>query len=281
MEIGIATFIIDEGIRPDVLAAAVEERGFSLLQVAEHSHIPVSRETPYPGGGELPRVYYRTLDPFVALTAAAGATSNLKLGTGVALLQQRDVIHTAKEVASLDLVSRGRFIFGVGVGWNREEMRNHGTDPRTRGALVDEQLAALKEIWTKDEAEFHGKLIDFDPIFSWPKPVQKPHPPIYIGGAGEKAMRRIAAFGDGWLPHATTPPEELRRARQWLADQGRTDVTFSAFGASPDEDALRALASGGVDEATLFLPAEPEAATLERLDHFAKVAEGFRKGRKA
>lgn len=281
MEIGIATFIIDEGIRPDVLAAAVEERGFSLLQVAEHSHIPVSRETPYPGGGELPRVYYRTLDPFVALTAAAGATSNLKLGTGVALLQQRDVIHTAKEVASLDLVSRGRFIFGVGVGWNREEMRNHGTDPRTRGALVDEQLAALKEIWTKDEAEFHGKLIDFDPIFSWPKPVQKPHPPIYIGGAGEKAMRRIAAFGDGWLPHATTPPEELRRARQWLADQGRTDVTFSAFGASPDEDALRALASGGVDEATLFLPTEPEAATLERLDHFAKVAEGFRKGRKA
>ncbi|ANN16545.1 LLM class F420-dependent oxidoreductase [Amycolatopsis orientalis] len=278
MEIGIATFITDEGIRPDVLAAAVEERGFSSLQIAEHSHIPVSRESPYPGGGELPRIYYRTLDPFVALTAAAVATSTLKLGTGVALLQQRDVIHTAKEVASLDLVSEGRFLFGVGVGWNREEMRNHGTDPRTRGALVDEQLAALKEIWTKDEAEFHGKLVDFDPIFAWPKPVQKPHPPIYIGGAGEKVMRRIAGFGDGWLPHAQTPPEELRRARQWLADQGRSDIKFSAFGAPPEEAALSRLVEGGVDETTLFLPTEPEAATLERLDQFAKVAESFRKG---
>ncbi|MFI5559670.1 LLM class F420-dependent oxidoreductase [Amycolatopsis japonica] len=281
MEIGIATFITDEGIRPDVLAAAAEERGFSSLHLAEHSHIPVSRETPYPGGGELPRVYYRSLDPFVALTAAAGATSTLKLGTGVALLQQRDVIHTAKEVASLDLVSRGRFVFGVGVGWNREEMRNHGTDPRIRGALVDEQLAALKEIWTKDEAEFHGEHVDFDPIFSWPKPVQKPHPPIYIGGAGEKAMHRIAKYGDGWLPHAYTPPEELRRARQWLADQGREDIKFSAFGATPEEDALASLAEGGVDEATLFLPTEPEAATLDRLDQFAKVAESFRKGQQA
>ncbi|AGM05050.1 LLM class F420-dependent oxidoreductase [Amycolatopsis keratiniphila] len=281
MEIGIATFITDEGIRPDVLAAAAEERGFSSLHIAEHSHIPVSRETPYPGGGELPRVYYRTLDPFVALTAAAGATSTLKLGTGVALLQQRDVIHTAKEVASLDLVSRGRFVFGVGVGWNREEMRNHGTDPRTRGALVDEQLAALKEIWTKDEAEFHGEHVDFDPIFAWPKPVQKPHPPIYIGGAGRKAMERIAKYGDGWLPHAYTPPEELRRARQWLADQGREDVKFSAFGATPEEDALGRLVEGGVDEATLFLPTEPEAATLDRLDQFAKVAESFRKGQQA
>ncbi|MFC9253442.1 LLM class F420-dependent oxidoreductase [Amycolatopsis thailandensis] len=281
MEIGIATFITDEGIRPDVLAAAVEERGFSSLHIAEHSHIPVSRETPYPGGGELPRVYYRTLDPFVALTAAAGATSNLLLGTGVALLQQRDVIHTAKEVASLDLVSRGRFVFGVGVGWNREEMRNHGTDPRTRGALVDEQLAALKEIWTKDEAEFHGKHVDFDPIFAWPKPVQKPHPPIYIGGAGEKAMERIAKYGDGWLPHAHTPPEELRRVRQWLADQGRTDIKFSAFGATPEVEALRSLESGSVDEATIFLPTEPEAATLELLDQYAKVAESFRKGQQA
>ncbi len=146
MKFGISTFVTDEGIRPDVLGAALEERGFDSLFLAEHSHIPVSRESPYPGGGDLPRVYYRTLDPFVALAAAATATSELLLGTGIALLIQRDLIHTAKEVASLDVISDGRALFGVGVGWNREEMRNHGTDPKTRGALIDEQLAALKEI---------------------------------------------------------------------------------------------------------------------------------------
>jgi probable F420-dependent oxidoreductase len=276
MEIGIFTFLTDEGIRPDVLAAAAEERGFSSLQIAEHSHIPVSRETPYPGGGELPHIYYRTLDPFVALTAAAVATSNLKLGTGIALIQQRDVIHTAKEVASLDLVSRGRFLFGIGVGWNREEMRNHGTDPRTRGALVDEQLAALKEIWTKDEAEFHGKFVDFDPIFAWPKPVQTPHPPIFIGGHGPAAIKRLAEYGDGWLPMAMTPPEELRRVRQSLAEQGKTDLRITATGAEADVELLHGLESGGADEVTLYVPTEPEAETLERLDHFAKVAQAFR-----
>jgi probable F420-dependent oxidoreductase len=276
MEIGIFTFLTDEGIRPDVLAAAAEERGFSSLQIAEHSHIPVSRETPYPGGGELPHIYYRTLDPFVALTAAAVATSNLKLGTGIALIQQRDVIHTAKEVASLDLVSRGRFLFGIGVGWNREEMRNHGTDPRTRGALVDEQLAALKEIWTKDEAEFHGKFVDFDPIFAWPKPVQTPHPPIFIGGHGPAAIKRLAEYGDGWLPLATTPPEELRQVRQSLAEQGKTDLRITATGAEADVELLHGLESGGADEVTLYVPTEPEAETLERLDHFAKVAQAFR-----
>jgi len=182
MRFGISTFITDEGIRPDVLGRALEERGFSSLFLAEHSHIPVRRESPYPGGGELPRKYYRTLDPFVALTAAAVVTSRLVLGTGIALLPQRDVIHTAKQVASLDLVSGGRVVFGVGVGWNREEMRNHGTDPATRGALMDEQLAALTRIWTADRAEFHGEHVDFDPIHSWPKPVQRPRPPIYIGG---------------------------------------------------------------------------------------------------
>ncbi|MDT7575898.1 MAG: hypothetical protein QOH17_2231, partial [Pseudonocardiales bacterium] len=182
MKFGIATFITDEGIRPAALGRALEERDFSSLFIAEHSHIPAGRESPYPGGGELPRRYYRTLDPFVALAAVASVTSRLVLGTGIALLPQRDVIHTANEVASLDLVSDGRVAFGVGVGWNREEMRNHGTDPATRGALMDEQLAALKQIWTQDQAEFHGKHVDFDPIFLWPKPVQQPHPPIYLGG---------------------------------------------------------------------------------------------------
>src|SRR3954453_15569799 len=159
MRVGIPTLIPDGGIRPDVLGRALEERGFGSLFIAEHSHIPVSRESPYPAGGELPRRYYRTLGPFVALTAAAAVTSQLVLGTGIALLPQRDVIHTAKQVASLDLVSNGRFPLGVGVGWKREEMRNHGTDPATRGALIDEQLAALKEIWTTDQAEYHGRHV--------------------------------------------------------------------------------------------------------------------------
>src|ERR1700754_1256157 len=205
MRFGIATFITDEGIRPDVLGRALEERGFSSLFIAEHSHIPVSRESPYPAGGELPRRYYRTLDPFVALTAAAAVTSQLVLGTGIALLPQRDGIHTAKQVASLEPGSNGRFAFGVGVGWTREEMRNHGTDPATRGALMDEQLAALKEIWTADQAEFHGEHVDFDPIYLWPKPVQQPHPPIYLGGESPAALRRVAASGGAWVAPARTP----------------------------------------------------------------------------
>ena len=239
MKYGIATFITDEGIRPDALGRALEERGFSSLFIAEHSHIPASRETPYPGGGELPRRYYRTLDPFVALTAAAAVTSRLVLGTGIALLPQRDVIHTAKQVASLDLVSDGRVAFGVGVGWNREEMRNHGTDPATRGARIDEQLAALKQIWTEEQAEFHGEHVDFDPIFAWPKPVQRPHPPIYLGGESAAALRRLATYGDAWLPRAHTPPAEIRRVRDWLVEQGR--------GPRPGHGFLREHRRGGAD----------------------------------
>lgn len=276
MKFGISTFVTDQGIRPDVLGAAMEERGFASLFLAEHSHIPASRETPYPAGGELPEVYYRTLDPFVALTAAATATSELLLGTGIALLIQRDVIHTAKEVASLDLISRGRVLFGVGVGWNREEMRNHGTDPATRGALIDEQLAALKAIWTSDEAEFHGKYVDFDPIFSWPKPVQRPHPPIYVGGHSPAALRRLAEYGDGWMPLGHAKPDEIRRVRQWLAEQGRTDVPFAVFGGPADTDVITGLAEAGVEHYTFMLETMPEAETLEALDELAKVAAAHR-----
>jgi probable F420-dependent oxidoreductase len=276
MKFGIATFVTDEGIRPDKLGKALEERGFDSLFIAEHSHIPTSRESPYPGGEPLPRVYYRTLDPFVTLTAVAGATENLIVGTGIALLIQRDLIHTAKEVASLDLLSGGRVAFGVGVGWNREEMRNHGTDPKTRGALINEQLAALKEIWTKDEAEFHGKHVDFDPIFAWPKPVQKPHPPIYIGGESPAALDRLRKYGDGWLPHGNTPPEELVRVRQWLADHGRENVPFTVFGSPTDDKTLSGHREAGVDSVTLFLDTVPEAETLTALDKFADVAAKYR-----
>lgn len=276
MRFGIATFVTDEGIRPDALGRALEERGFDSLFLAEHSHIPASRETPYPGGGDLPRYYYRTLNPFVALTAAAAVTSRLILGTGIALLPQRDTIHTAKEVASLDLISRGRFAFGVGVGWNREEMRNHGVDPATRGARMNEQLGALKEIWTRDKAEFHGDHVDFGPIYSWPKPVQKPHPPIYLGGESPAALRRLAEFGDAWLPRAHTTPEEIKRVRRWLTDQGRDNVPFTVYAAGTDPAELAGYADAGVDEITLSLETLPEPDTLRALDALAEVAAAHR-----
>jgi probable F420-dependent oxidoreductase len=275
MKFGVATFITDEGVGPRRLGAAVEERGFHSLVVTEHSHIPVAYEEPYPGAGELPRVYHRTLDPFVALSSAAAVTRDLVLTTGIVLLRQRDVIYTAKEVASLDVVSNGRVALGVGLGWNREEMRNHGTDPATRGTKMNEQLAALKQIWTEEQAEFHGRFIDFAPIFSWPKPVQRPHPPIYIGGESRAALERLRTLGDGWLPQPATSPEKLRRVRLWLADHGRTNVPFTIFGAGRDKAALAGYADAEVDEVTFLLPTQPEPDTLRDLDELADLASSL------
>ncbi|MBC3190034.1 LLM class F420-dependent oxidoreductase [Pseudonocardia sp. C8] len=276
MEFGIATFVTDEGIRPGPLGRALEERGFDSVFLAEHSHIPTSRETPYPGGGDMPRVYYRTLDPFVALTAMAGTTTRLLLGTGIALLPQRDVIHTAKQTASLDLLSEGRLLFGVGAGWNREEMRNHGVDPRTRGPLMTEQLRTLKELWTRDEAEFHGDHLDVERSFCWPKPVRSPHPPIYLGGESEAALNRLAEVGDGWLPRGHTSFEEIRRVRADLADRGKPDIPTTVFAARPDPETVAGYADAGVERVTFLLPTRPESETLEKLDEFSQVAEKFR-----
>jgi len=274
MKFGIATFVTDESIGPARLGKELEARGFDSVFLAEHSHIPVDRATPYPSGGALPRKYYRTLDPFVALTAMASATTDLLLGTGIALLPQRDLIHTAKEVASVDLVSGGRMLFGVGVGWNREEMRNHGTEPRTRGARMDEMLAALTEIWTKDEAQFHGTFVEFDPIYSWPKPVQHPHPPIFIGGESDAALARLVAFGDAWLPRANTTPQKLGEVRDWLREQGRRDVPFTIFAAGKDPAKLEGYAEAGVDRVTLLLETLPESEALAELDVLARLAFG-------
>lgn len=258
-----------------MLGKALEERGFDSLFTPEHSHIPASRETPYPLGGELPRPYYRTLDPFVSLTAAATATESLLVGTGVTLLIQRDVIHTAKEVASLDLVSGGRFLFGVGAGWNREEMRDHGTDPRTRGALMNEQLAALKEIWGNDQAEFHGKHIDFGPMFSWPKPVRQPHPPIYVGGNSPAALARLKAYGDVWTPNPVGDPAKIRTQLALLAEHAG-DFPVNVFGVSPQTLAiLEGYVEAGVDGLTFMLDTKPESETLTDLDELAKLAERF------
>jgi probable F420-dependent oxidoreductase len=274
MKFGISTFVTDEGIAPGALAQAIEERGFDSLFIAEHTHIPLSRESPWPRGGELPRRYYRTLDPFVALTAAAAATEHLLLGTGVALVVERDPIITAKEIASLDLVSGGRVIFGVGVGWNREEMENHGTDPRTRGKLINERIRAMIEMWTKDEPEFHGRYVDFDPIGIWPKPLQKPYPPIYVGG-GRRAFERVARLGDAWLANRL-PPDKLEPMMGELREVAGRDVPVSVFNASTEPEDLQAYARLGVERVLLGLPTLPKGETFDHLDELAQLATDAR-----
>ncbi|WP_107655551.1 LLM class F420-dependent oxidoreductase [Nocardia suismassiliense] len=271
MQIGINTFVTDEGISGPKLGRALEDRGFESLFLAEHSHIPASRESPYPGGGDLPRMYYRVLDPFVTLGAVAAVTEKLILGSGGTLLIQRDVIHTAKEVATLDRISNGRFVFGVGVGWNREEVADHGTDPRPRGELLDEQLAALREIWTKDLAEYHGRFIDFDPMHAWPKPVQQPHPPIFIGG-GEAAAKRAARHGVGWIPIALTDPAAIPAQ---LAQFTGSGLPVSVVSVAPDPAVLDAYAEAGVQRVTLSLPTRPESESLDKLDEFAKLVDRY------
>ncbi|BAC75195.1 LLM class F420-dependent oxidoreductase [Streptomyces avermitilis] len=275
MKFGVSTFLTDEGIGPAALGPALEERGFDALLLAEHSHIPVKRETPYPGGGELPRVYYRTLDPFVALGAVASVTSELLLGTGIALVVQRDPIHTAKEVASLDLVSGGRAVFGVGAGWNREEMRNHRTDPTERGRLMDERIRAIIELWTKDEAEFHGDFVDFAPVYSWPKPVQRPHPPIWVGGGSERTFARVAEYGAAWMPSGVPPKElgaQIERMRKTAGDRPAVVV----YAAQHDRESLDTYAELGVERVLLYLPTQPEDETLRTLDELAEAVSAYR-----
>ncbi|MFI9537503.1 LLM class F420-dependent oxidoreductase [Nocardia fusca] len=272
MKIGVNTFLTDEGISGTVLGSALEERGFESLFLAEHSHIPASRESPYPGGGDLPRVYYRTFDPFVVLGAIAAVTDRLVLGTGVTLLIQRDVIHTAKEVATLDHLSGGRAVFGVGVGWNREEMADHGTDPRTRGALLDEQLEAIIRIWTEDLAEYHGQFVDFDPIYAWPKPHRQPHPPVFIGG-GEAAARRALRHGVGWIPNGVS---DAGAVPAQLAEFTASGLPVTVTPAPADPAVLDAYAEAGVERVTLKLETQPEADSLRDLDELAKLAERYR-----
>lgn len=268
MRFGVLTFVTDEGIGPAELGVALEERGFESIFVAEHTHIPVDAKTPYPSGGPIPRKYYRPLDPFVALTAAAVATERLVVGTGIALVPQRDPIVTAKEVASLDLVSQGRFRFGVGMGWLREEIANHGVDPAVRGRVIDERLGAMIEIWTQERAEFHGKYVDFDPIYCWPKPVTKPYAPLYVGG-GPANFKRIARLNAGWIAISPSPGLLSGPLEELRAIAG-SDVPVTVC--QWEEQTAKAVAGYldlGVERVLLDLPTEPRDQTLRRLDEMA------------
>jgi probable F420-dependent oxidoreductase len=267
VDFGIGYFPTADAVGPSELAAFVEERGFSSLVFAEHSHIPASRESPFPGGGELPRKYVATLDLFVALTAAALATSRLRVGSGISLVVQRDPIITAKEVASIDVLSGGRFDFGVGAGWNREEMANHGTDPRTRMRLLAERVEAIKAIWTEREATFHGEFVNFDRVLSEPKPVQRPHPPVLVGGLGPTVLDRVLAFGDAWFPNWT--PHITERAAE-LRSRAERPVDFMVMGPPTDPKVLEQLAEADTRRVSWWLPSagysviEPVLEKVER-----------------
>lgn len=281
MEFGVAIFLTDETPSPPDVGRMVEERGFESLFLPEHTHIPVSRRTPYPAGGELPREYARTYDPFVALAAIAPVTRRLRLGTGICLVAQRDPIVTAKAVASLDLVSGGRVLFGVGAGWNEEEMEDHGTDPRTRFGLLRERVEAMKAIWAHDEASYHGRGVDFEPLWSWPKPVQRPHPPVLVGGNGRTVGDRVLAFGDAWMPNRLGDEERfiarIERLQRRGEEAGRGPIPVTLQLAPREPERLERYARAGVTRATWYLPSGGRDAIERALDHYAEVAERYRR----
>jgi probable F420-dependent oxidoreductase len=278
MHVGVAIFFTDYAMSPAALGKALEERGFESVWAAEHSHIPLSRRSPWPGGGDLPKQYYDVMDPFVTLTAAAAATTALKVGTGVCLVNQRDPIQTAKLVASIDQVSDGRFLFGIGVGWNAEEMENHGTVFTTRAKLVRERVEAMKAIWTQSKPAYHGEFVNFDPMMTWPKPVQTPHPPVIVGGAFPQAARRAVRYGDGWIPLAGRPSsgdvfETVPKFRAMLTEAGRKadSCPVTLFGVAEDADLLKRYRDLGVARVTASLPPAKEDVVLPILDRWAAM----------
>jgi len=278
-DIGIFMFATDYSIAPAELAIAVEERGFESLWIPEHTHIPASRKTPFPGGTELPKEYSHTLDPFVALGAAAAVTRKLKLGTGVCLVIERDPITLAKEVASLDSISNGRVVLGIGAGWNVEEMENHGAQFKRRWKIVREKILAMREIWTKEAAEFHGEYVNFDPIWSYPKPVQPGGPPVLLGSLSPKTYERVADYCDGWLP-INTPrfdwPGAIKTLREAEKKNGRQPLSLSMFGVPAKPEVVASLAGLGFQRVIFGLPPAPRDTVLPMLDEYAKAAAKMR-----
>jgi probable F420-dependent oxidoreductase len=277
---GVSIFPTDYSIQPVELARAVEERELDSLFVTEHTHIPASRKSPWPGGAELPQEYWHTHDPFVALAAAAATTQRIKLGTGICLVVERDPIQLAKEVASLDMISGGRFVFGIGAGWNAEEMQNHGASFARRWAIVREKVLAMKAIWSQDEPEFHGEFVDFDPIWSWPKPVQRGGPPIWLGAQSRWAFERVVDYCDGWMPIGlkgglAKGMQSLREAAARAGcDFGR--LAKAVFAAEPTPEACEKTLALGFDELLFPLPSQREDEILPLLDRFAELARKLR-----
>jgi probable F420-dependent oxidoreductase len=269
MEFGVGYFPTHDGIGPGDIARKVEERGQDALFFAEHTHIPASRESPWGGGAVLPQKYWHTYDLFVALTAAAAATRRLRVGSGVCLVVERDPIVTAKEVASVDHLSGGRFEFGVGAGWNREEMANHGTDPRTRMALLGERVKAMQAIWTQEEASFAGRFVAFDRIWSWPKPAQHPWPPVLIGGGGPTVLDRVLEYGDGWFPQ--WHDDDLLARIAELRSRADRPLQIQVLSVPPDPKALEQLADAGVHRASCWLPSGPWSIVERRIEEWERA----------
>ncbi len=278
LNFGASMFFTDYSMAPGELGKALEERGFESVWAPEHSHIPLSRKTPFPGGGDLPKKYYDAMDPFVTLTMAAAATKKLKVGTGVCLVAQRDPIQTAKLVASIDQVSGGRFLFGIGNGWNRDEMENHGTVFESRHKLAREKVEAMKAIWTQSKAEYHGEFVNFDPMMTWPKPVQKPHPPVIVGGAFPYSARRAIRYGDGWIPQASRGayseiadmiPEFRKMATEAGRDASKIEITV--WFPKKDADLMKRYQDLGVSRVVFNLESEKADAILPVIDSWATL----------
>jgi probable F420-dependent oxidoreductase len=270
VKVGLVTFPVHDGMPPAELARVAEGAGFESLFVTEHSHIPASRESPSPSGEPLPRRYYHVYDPFVALTAAATVTTTLRLGTGICLAAQRDPITLAKQTASLDHLSGGRFLFGVGAGWNREEMRNHGVDSRLRFEILTEHVEAIRAIWTQDEASYHGDHVSFDRIWSWPKPAQPSGPPVLVGGNGPTVIDRVVRFGDEWFPLAADRRKLARQAAELRTKAGRT-VPITLWGGASTPGDLDELTDLGVHRVLLPLRDADRADVLAQIDRYAAL----------
>ncbi len=279
LKFGVSMFFTDYAIAPRDLGIALEQRGFESVWAPEHSHIPLSRKTPFPAGGDLPKKYYDAMDPFVALTAAAAVTKSLMIGTGVCLVQQRDPIQTAKLVASIDQVSAGRFLFGIGNGWNQDEMENHGTEFSTRHKRARENIEAMKAIWTQSKAEYHGDLVNFDPIMAWPKPVQKPHPPILVGGAFPYSARRAIRYGDGWLPQAARRGSYRQigdmipefRTMAEAAGRDPKSIAITVWHSRKDPDLLKRYEDLEVERVVFPLESDTAEAVMPTLDPIADL----------
>jgi probable F420-dependent oxidoreductase len=278
---GVMMFATDYAIQPVELARATEERGLDSLFFPEHTHIPTSRKSPWPGGADLPMEYSHTHDLFVALTAAAAVTKRIKLGTGICLVIERDPILMAKEVASLDVISGGRVVLGIGGGWNAEEMENHGTDFKRRWRLLRERVLAMKEIWSKDKAEFHGEFVNFDPIWSWPKPVQPGGPPILLGSEAKKCFERVVDFCDGWIP-INRQGDQLKTGVQQLREEAKRagrrfeDLQLGVFGVPPKADFAKQLLDWGFSHLIFGLPPAKADKVLPMLDSYSEIAAKLR-----